>query len=87
MMKILKANPKNPGFQLLRGAILNRRGQFKEAIDVLQTAPKNAPKHAGRHYQLGLALSRTGDLQRAEQEWREAVKLEPRLTDAQFALA
>jgi Flp pilus assembly protein TadD len=72
---------------MLRGRILNLRGQFKEAIDVLQVALKDAPQHAGGHYQLGVALSQTGDLARAEQEWRETVKLEPRLTDAQLALA
>ena len=72
---------------MLRGRILNLRSEFKEAIDVLQVALKDAPQHAGGHYQLGLALSKTGNLGRAEEEWREAVKLEPRLTDAQLALA
>ena len=85
--EILKANPKESGAQMIRGRILNLRGQFKQAIDVLQTALKDVPQHAGGHYQLGLAFSQTGDLGRAEQEWREAVKLEPRLTDAQLALA
>lgn len=85
--EILKANPKDAGAQMIRGRILNLRGQFKEAINVLQTALKDVPQHSGGHYQLGLAFSQTGDLGRAEQEWREAVKLEPRLTDAQLALA
>ena len=85
--EILSTDPKDSGAQMLRGRILNLRGQFKTAIDVLQTALKDAPEHAGGHYQLGVALSNTGNLERAEQEWREAVKLEPRLTDAQLALA
>jgi tetratricopeptide (TPR) repeat protein len=84
---ILSANPRNSGAQMLRGRILNLRGQFKTAIDVLQTALKDAPEHAGGHYQLGVALSNTGNNVRAEEEWREAVKIEPRLTDAQLALA
>jgi tetratricopeptide (TPR) repeat protein len=84
---ILSANPKDSGAQMLRGRILNLRGQFKPAIDVLQAALKDAPEHAGGHYQLGVALSNTGNNVRAEEEWREAVKIEPRLTDAQLALA
>jgi len=85
--EILSANPKDSGAQMLRGRILNLRGKFKAAIDVLQAALKDAPEHAGGHYQLGVALSNTGNNVRAEEEWRQAVKLEPRLTDAQLALA
>jgi tetratricopeptide (TPR) repeat protein len=84
---ILDMNPKDSGAQMLRGRILNLRGEFKAAIDVLQAALKDAPEHAGGHYQLGVALSNTGNNVRAEEEWRQAVKLEPRLTDAQLALA
>ena len=85
--EVLKANPSNAGAHMMSGRILNLRGQFKEAIDVLQAALKDAPEHAGGHYELGLAFSKTGDLGRAQQEWIEAVKLEPGLTDAQLALA
>ena len=72
---------------MLRGRILNQNGQFKDAVEILQSALKDMPEHAGGHYQLALALGNTGNVQRAEQELREAVKIEPRLTDAQLALA
>jgi tetratricopeptide (TPR) repeat protein len=85
--EILRANPKETDAQVMRGRILNLRGQFSEAIVVLQAALKDEPNDARGHYQLGLALSRTGNVSRAELEWRESVKLEPRLTDAQLALA
>jgi tetratricopeptide (TPR) repeat protein len=85
--EILKVTPKDNIAQLLRGRILNLKGQFKEATDILQAALKDSPEHAGGHYQLALALGNTGNLGRAEQELREAVRLEPRLTDAQLALA
>ena len=85
--EILKSNPKDIIAQMLRGRILNQNGQFKEAIDILQSALKEMPEHAGGHYQLALALGNTGNVQRAEQELREAVRVEPRLTDAQLALA
>ena len=86
--EILKSNPKDIIAQMLRGRILNQNGQFKEAIDILQSALKEMPEHAGGHYQLALALGNTGNVQRAEQELREAVRVEPRpVTDAQLALA
>jgi cellulose synthase operon protein C len=85
--EILHANPRDTTAQLIRGRILNLRGQFSDAIVVLQVALKDEPNDARLHYQLGLALSKTGNLERAQQEWRESVKLEPRLIDAQLALA
>jgi len=85
--EILKKTPKDPGARMLQGGIQNRNKQFAEAINTLQNALKDSPELAAGHYELGFALSKIGDWGRAEQEWREAVKLQPRLTDAQLALA
>ncbi len=84
---ILKDNPNDTGAQILRGTILNSQGKFDQATGVLEGAVKNATDDANGHYQLGLALSKTGYLQRAEQEWREATKLAPGMNEALFALA
>lgn len=85
--EILKKNPKDSGALLLRGRIESLNGQFVEAISTLQDALKDSPEHAFGHYELGLAFSQTGDWGRAEQEWREAIKLQPRMMEAQLALA
>ena len=85
--EILKKNPKDTGALMLRGRIQSLNGQFLEATSTLQDALKNSPENALGHYELGLAFSKTGDWGRAEQEWREAIKLQPHMMDAQLALA
>lgn len=84
---ILKDNPRDTGAQIIRATMLNSQGKFDEATGILESALKDAPENAYGHYQLGLAMARTGNLTRAEQEWREAAKLAPQINDVQFALA
>ena len=48
---------------------------------------KAAPDNASAHFQLGIAADRTGDKGRAEDEFREAVRLRPNLLPAQRILA
>ena len=57
------------------------------AVDSLQSALRNDPDNAVAHYQLGIAFAQQHNDDRAEAEWREAVRLRPDLTDAQRALA
>jgi tetratricopeptide (TPR) repeat protein len=56
-------------------------------VNTLQTALKADPDNAIGHYQLGLAQDMQGNATRAEQEWRDAVRLRPDLVDAHRALA
>ena len=84
---ILKEHPNDPGAQIIRGTMLNSQSKFDEASRILEGALKNAPDNAYGHYQLGLALSRTGFGGRAEQEWFQAAKLAPRMNEVQLALA
>ncbi len=53
----------------------------------MQTIIKNDPNDAAAHYHLGSAFDKLGDLERAEGEWREAVRLRPDLVEAQRSLA
>lgn len=85
--EILKSNPKDSGAQLNRGRIMVIKGQFSDAIPLLEGVVKSEPENALAHYQLGVALNATGDLGRSEQEWREAAELAPQLDDAQIALS
>lgn len=84
---ILKENPNDPGAQIIRGTMLNSQGKFDEAARILEDALKNVPENAYGHYQLGLALSKTGNLGRAEQEWLQAAKLAPQMSEVRLALA
>ncbi|MCU1270098.1 MAG: Tetratricopeptide 1 repeat-containing protein [Acidobacteriaceae bacterium] len=84
---ILKENPNDSGAQILRGSMLNSQGKSEQAVGILESAVKDASEDANGHYQLGLALSKTGYLERAEEEWRQATRLTPGMNEALFALA
>jgi cellulose synthase operon protein C len=48
---------------------------------------KNDPENAVAHYQLGLAFDQLGNSNRAEAEWRDAIRLRPDIVEAYRALA
>jgi len=85
--EILKGNPSDTEALIFKGEISLRDGKPQEAIDSLQTAIKNDPDNGVAHYHLGAAFDQLGNLERAESEWRQAVKSRPDLVDAQRALA
>jgi len=84
---ILKSSPNDSGAQIIRGTMLNLQGGFAEAAGILESALENAPGNAYGRYQLGLALSKTGNLKRATQEWLQAAKLAPWMNEVQLALS
>ena len=85
--EILKGNANDAEALVYRGQIQIRDGHAREATETLQTAVKNDPDNGVAHYHLGIAFDLLGNLERAESEWREAVRLRPDLTEAQRALA
>ena len=84
---ILKDNSNDTGAQIIRATILNSQNEFEEAAGVLGTALKSSPENAYGHYQLGLALTKTENFDRGEQELLQAAKLAPEMTEVQFALS
>ena len=85
--EILKASAKDVDALIYKGQILNRRKRPADAISVLEPALKAEPDNALGHHELGSAFAQTGNMPRAEREWREAVRLRPSLILAQKALA
>jgi len=85
--EILKSNSRDVEALIHRGQVLNRRGEFSESIRVLEAALGSDRDNPVAHYHLGLAYSATGSLDRAEREWREAVRLRPSMSAAQQELA
>ena len=84
---ILKDNPRETGALVIRGTILNAESRYGEAARVLEDALHDAPENAYGHYQLGIAFSKTGNRERAKQEWFEAARRAPHMTEVQVALA
>jgi cellulose synthase operon protein C len=85
--EVLKANPRDSEALDYRGQILIERGDGAGAVDALQRALKNDSNLAVAHYHLGLAFDLQHNEVQAASELREAVGLQPGLTDAQRALA
>jgi len=85
--EILKTNSRDTDALVYRGQIQLRHNDGTAAVNSLQQALRNDPDSAVAHYQLGVAFDMQRNDDRAEAEWREAVRLRPDLTDAQRALA
>jgi cellulose synthase operon protein C len=85
--EILKAKPDDENAQVYKGEIEIRSGKANDAINTLQAVLKNNPDNAISHYQLGLAFDQKGNGNRAEAEWRDAVRLRNELVEAHRALA
>jgi len=52
-------------------------GRPADAVPLLERAIAEAPGHADAHFHLGVALSNSGDMERAAQEFDAAVRLQP----------
>src|ERR1019366_9607789 len=85
--EILKTNPNDEKALVYQSQMQISKGDVNNATQTLQTVIKNAPKNSEAHYALGVAFEKLGNLENAESEWREALRLRPNLLDAQRALA
>lgn len=85
--EILKANSHDDEALVYQSLMEINDGDVNHAIQMLQTLIKDAPENSEAHYALGVAFQRSGDLQRAVSQWKEALRLRPDLFDAERALA
>jgi tetratricopeptide (TPR) repeat protein len=85
--EILKANPKDDDALVYGSQLQISGGDVNDAARTLQTVVNDAPNNIQAHYALGVAFQKQGNLQRAESEWREALRLNPNLLEGQHAIA
>jgi tetratricopeptide (TPR) repeat protein len=85
--EVIKARPDDPDTQIYKGEIEIRSGKASDAVNTLQAVLKGDPDNGVAHYQLGLAFDQLGNTNRAESEWRDAVRLRPDIVEAHRALA
>lgn len=88
--EIVKAKPDDPDAQIYKGEIEIRSGNASDAVNTLQSVLKTDPENLAApvaHYQLGLAFDQLGNTNRAEAEWRDAVRLRNDIVEAHRALA
>lgn len=85
--EILKANPKDDDALVYRSQMQISSGDASGAVQSLQSVIKDAPNNIQAHYALGVAYDKQDNLDQAESEWREALRLDPNLLEAQRAIA
>ena len=85
--ELMKKNGKDPQVAVLNGIVLLNNGKQADAVNALQGAANNAPKDAFIQYWLGRAAQAKGDSGLAENSFRQAAQLNPRLLEAQEELA
>lgn len=83
---VLAAEPENAAALNLRGFCLACRGRPAEALPYFKLARLYLPVYGIIRYNLAVALEETGDLKGAEEEYREALKLEPGMDAARAGL-
>ncbi len=88
LKKALAGQPDLPVANMQYGIAQARLKNFADAIAPLQKAIQLMPNNYGLgHYELGLALSETGDWKGAAPQFEAAVAGAPKWADAQFSLA
>jgi len=72
---------------LVQGRLLLARGDATGALAAFDPAVRRWPGNAGLRYMTGVAAQKSGNLSRAEQELREALRADPGASDAALVLA
>lgn len=85
--EILKSNPKDLEGLIFRSSLQLKQGKASDAVQGLQLAIKSDSTNAFAHFMLGQAYRANGEIERSLAEFKEAVRLNPRLLVAQRALA
>ncbi|MBS1214314.1 MAG: hypothetical protein H6R26_2931, partial [Proteobacteria bacterium] len=77
--RILEVEPDNPDALHFFGLLRHQLGARSEGIALLRGAVAAAPKYAAAHSNLGNMLLEEGDLEGAEQAYRDALECDPEL--------
>ncbi len=85
--RIMARVPGDPRARLIRASALRRMDRTDEALPVLVDLARAYPRAARTRYELGLCLIAGGQLPDGQEQLKEAVRLDPNLTEAWQALA
>lgn len=85
--RIIELDPLEGNALVNMGAIYNRKGEFKQAIDVLRRGLRKVKNSAEAYYNLGISYRGQGQTTMAVSAYREAIRLNPEMADAHQNLA
>ena len=79
--------PQDPRPYINLGAVYNRLGDYKQAVDILQRGLQRNRKSSEGYYNLGIAQKNLNQLSMASTAYREAIRLNPDMAEAHQNLA
>lgn len=85
--RVTELNPQNPTGFINLGAALNKHGEYKQAIEALQSAIQRTSKSSEAFYNLAFAYRKTGQLDLSVLSYRESMRLSPKSPDTLINLA
>ena len=86
--RLLRAEPANPNYLILKGAVLVRRGDHGPALRIYQRFLADYPHHADAHLNYGHTLKTVGRLDDAIAAYRTSIELKPAASgEAYWSLA
>ncbi len=85
--KLLAHEPNNPNFLTLKGTILVRIGNQKEALKIYEKVLKHYPNQARAQMSYGHTLKTVGRLDESIEAYRKCIRLSPEVGEAYWSLA
>jgi tetratricopeptide (TPR) repeat protein len=85
--QLLVSEPRNPSYRVLRAAILNRIGEYQEALRVYDDVVAEYPGNAHVWMSYGHALKTAGRQADSVDAYRRSIRLRPQLGEAYWSLA
>lgn len=83
----LRIRPTQPDVHRNLAALLARRQRYDEAIEHYLAEIEQNPRRVESRYYLGVTYERVGELQKAQSQYQEAVRVAPNYAPAHLALA
>ncbi len=84
---LLSNEPNNPNYLLLKGAVLVRKGDHLQALELYEKVLKSYPGQARAHTNYGHTLKTVGRLDEAIAAYRTSIQLSPNIGEAYWSLA
>jgi len=85
--EILKSSPKDDDALVFRSQLQINAGDVSDAAQTLEAVVNSSPNNIPAHYALGVVFEKQGNPERAENQWREALRLNPDFLDAERSIA
>lgn len=85
--KLLKHEPNNPNYLILKGSIMVRAGDHEPALEIYESLVKNYPNQATAQMNYGHTLKSVGRIDECVAAYRRCIELEQNMGEAYWSLA